>query len=144
MPAEVRRKTVREDEVDAATERRLLGLIGLGIRARNAVVGVEQVRLSARKGRLAMAIVAPDASPHSRKKLLPLLAASGVWVVQGPGAEALGSVAGRVSTAAIGIVDHALARGMRKLLDGEKALVSAVDKQGESGLSARKGLRRIG
>jgi hypothetical protein len=53
-------------------------------------------------------------------------------------------VAGRVSTAAIGIVDHALARGMRKLLDGEKALVSAVDKQGESGLSARKGLRRIG
>ena len=138
-PAEMRRTMDREDEVDATTERRLLGLIGLGIRARNAVVGVEQVRLAARKGRLAMVFVAPDASPHSRKKLLPLLSASGVFVVQGPGAEALGSVAGRESTAAIGILDFALARGLRKLLDGEKALVGA-----EKGTSARKGLRRIG
>jgi ribosomal protein L7Ae-like RNA K-turn-binding protein len=126
--------------VDATTERRLLGLIGLGIRARNVVVGVEQVRLAARKGRLAMVFVAPDASPNSRKKVLPLLEASGVFVVQGPGAEALGSVAGRETTAAIGILDHALARGLRKLLDEEKALVSAD----ELGMSARKGLRRIG
>ena len=133
----------REDDVDATTERRLLGLIGLGIRARNAVVGVEQVRLAARKGRLAMVFVAPDASPHSRKKVLPLLEASGVFVVQGPGAEALGSLAGRESTAAIGILDHALARGLRKLLDGEKALVSATG-QDVKGMSARKGLRRIG
>jgi ribosomal protein L7Ae-like RNA K-turn-binding protein len=130
--------------VEATTERRLLGLIGLGIRARNAVVGVEQVRLAVRKGRLAMAIVAPDASAHSRKKLLPLLAASGVLVIQGPGAVALGSVAGRESTAAIGITDPALARGLRKLVDGEKALVSAVDRQEAHRVSARKGLRRIG
>ena len=134
----------REDDVDATTERRLLGLIGLGIRARNAVVGVEQVRMAARKGRLAMVFVAPDASPHSRKKVLPLLEASGVFVVQGPGAEALGSLAGRESTAAIGILDHALARGLRKLLDGEKALVSATGRQDGKGMSARKGLRRIG
>jgi hypothetical protein len=33
---------------------------------------------------------------------------------------------------------------MRKLLDEEKALVSAVDQQGEKGMPARKGLRRIG
>jgi ribosomal protein L7Ae-like RNA K-turn-binding protein len=124
----MRRTTVREDDVDTTTERRALGLIGLGIRARNAVVGVEQVRLAARKGKVAMAFVAPDASPNSRKKLIPLLEASGVLVVQGPGAEALGSVAGRESTAAIGILDHALARGLRKLLDGEKAQVSAVDR----------------
>jgi ribosomal protein L7Ae-like RNA K-turn-binding protein len=89
-----------------------------------------------------MVFVAPDASPHSRKKLLPLLAASGVFVVQAPGAQALGSVAGRESTAAIGILDHALARGMRKLLDEEKALVSPAGRQ--EAQSARKGLRRIG
>ena len=128
--------------MDPTTERRLLGLIGLGIRARNAVVGVEQVRMAARKGRLAMVFVAPDASPHSRKKLLPLLEASGVFVVQGPGAQALGSVAGRDSTAAIGILDRALASGLRKLLDGEKALVSVAGRQDRQ--SARKGLRRIG
>ena len=62
-----------------------------------------------------MAIVAPDASPHSRKKLLPLLKASGVLVVQGPGAEALGSVAGRESTAAIGIVDPGAGEGIAEV-----------------------------
>jgi ribosomal protein L7Ae-like RNA K-turn-binding protein len=58
--------------LDPATERRVLGLLGLGIRARNVVVGVEQVRMAARRGDLALAIVAPDASPNSRKKLVPL------------------------------------------------------------------------
>ncbi len=99
----------------------MLGLLGLGLRARNAVVGVEQVRIAARKGRLALAVVAPDASPNSLKKLLPLLEATKVRVVQGPGAESLGSVAGRESTAAIGVSDAALARGIRKLLDEQRS-----------------------
>ena len=113
--AERRRRTGRVDDVDAATERRVLGLVGLGIRARNVVVGTEQVRMAARKGRLALAIVAPDASPNSLKKLLPLLQALRVRVVQGPGAETLGSAVGRHSTAAIGVTDASLARGVRKL-----------------------------
>lgn len=103
--------------MDAATERRVIGLIGLGVRARTVVVGVEQVRLAARKGQLAMAIVAPDASPNSRKKLMPLLAAKKVPVREGPTADALGGVVGRETTAAIGIVDTSLARGVRKLFD---------------------------
>ena len=119
-----------------AAERRVLGLIGLGIRARNAVVGVEQVRLAARKGKLALAVVAPDASPNSQKKLLPLLKATGVRIVQGPGAAALGSVVGRDSTAAIGIIDAALARGLRKLFDEEA--------REATGAPAEKGFRRTG
>ena len=103
--------------MDAATQRRVLGLIGLGVRARNVVVGVEQVRLAARKGQLAMAIVAPDASPNSRKKLLPLLTAKRIPVREGPAGEALGSLVGRETTAAIGITDASLARGVRKLFD---------------------------
>jgi len=130
--------------VNATTERRVLGLVGLGIRARNAVVGVEQVRIAARKGRLALAVVAPDASPHSLKKLLPLLKATGVRVVQGPGAAALGSAAGRESTAAIGITDPALARGMRKLFDEEAAPSGAVGRREVSSVPAQRGLRRIG
>jgi ribosomal protein L7Ae-like RNA K-turn-binding protein len=115
-----RRITGREDDVDAATERRVLGLVGWGSRARNVVVGTEQVRMAARKGRLALAVVAPDASPNSLKKLLPLLQAMRVRVVQGPNAEALGSVAGRNSTTAIGITDPSLARGVRTLFDVRK------------------------
>ena len=142
--AAARRRTGRGDEVNATTERRVLGLVGLGIRARNAVVGVEQVRIAARKGRLALAVVAPDASPHSLKKLLPLLKATGVRVVQGPGAAALGSAAGRESTAAIGITDPALARGMRKLFDEEAAPSGAVGRREVSSVPAQRGLRRIG
>jgi ribosomal protein L7Ae-like RNA K-turn-binding protein len=104
--------------LDATAERRVLGLVGLGVRARNAVVGVEQVRMAAKKRQLVLAVVAPDASPHSLKKLLPVLRATGTRVVQGPGAAALGGAAGRESTAAIGITDAALASGIRKVFDG--------------------------
>lgn len=104
--------------MDAVTERRLLGLIGLGVRARNAVVGVDRVRDAARHGKLRLAVVAPDASHHSRDKVLPLLEARGVRVVEGPLAAALGAAAGRESTAAIGIIDPSLARGVRALLGG--------------------------
>ena len=95
----------------------MLGLIGLGVKGRNVVVGVEQVRVAARRGRLALALVAPDASRHSRDKVLPLLAALGVQVIEGPSAAALGSATGRETTAAVGILDRALARGVRALLD---------------------------
>ena len=107
-------------DVDAETERRMLGLIGLGVRARNAVIGVEQVRVAARRGRLALAVVAPDASRHSLDKVVPLLHARGVRVVEGPSAAALGAAVGRESTAAVGITDAALARGVRALCGGRE------------------------
>ena len=95
----------------------MLGLIGLGLRARNAVVGVERVRDDAKRGRLAVAVIASDASPNSLDKMLPLLEARHVRVVTGPSADALGAIAGRTSVAAIGITDRALARGLRKLVE---------------------------
>jgi len=130
--------------MDAVTERRVLGLVGLGVRGRNVVVGVEQVRMAARKGRLALAIVAPDASEHSLKKVLPLMRAMRVPVVQGPGAEALGSMVGRESTAAVGIIDHALARGVRQAVDEGASPKGAVEGRGAGGASRRKGDRRNG
>lgn len=101
------------------SERRLLGLIGLGVRARNAVVGVEQVRVAARRGTLKVAVVAPDASANSRKKVEPLLAALRIRTVQGPAAADLGAAVGRESTAVVGITSAALARGMLQVLDNE-------------------------
>lgn len=99
--------------MDAAVERRLLGLIGLGLRARTAVVGVEQVRAAARRGLLHLAVVAPDASRNSLEKVLPLLRAKRVQVIEGPPASTLGAAVGRVATAAVGIVDRDLAKGIR-------------------------------
>jgi len=101
--------------VDATQNRKLLGLIGLGLRGRGAIVGVQQVREAARRGKLFLAIAAPDASSNSLDKVLPLLRARGIIVVAGPPATELGSVAGREATAVIGIVDKGLAKGIRAL-----------------------------
>ena len=106
--------------MDAAAEGKLLRLLGLGVRGRGAVVGVERVREAAMKGTLSLAVVAPDASQHSLDKVLKLLAAKRVAVVQGPGAEALGHAVGRQATAAVGVLDRNLARGIRDLLTGPR------------------------
>ncbi len=96
-------------------ERRLLGLLGLGLRSRNAVVGVDRVREAAHRGKLRVAVVAADASPNSREKIDRLLAARGVTVISGLTAAALGEVAGRERTAVIGVVDVQLAKGILAL-----------------------------
>src|SRR3954466_13726369 len=93
-------------EVDATTKRKLLGLVGLGLRSRGAVVGVQQVRAYALKGKLYFAVVAPDAAENSRDKVLPLLPARRIPFGEGPTASEMGAAAGRETTAAIGIVDR--------------------------------------
>ena len=93
--------------------RKVAGLIGLGARGRLVVVGVEQVREAAKRGKVQVAIVAPDVSRHSKDKILPLLTARGIIVMEGPSAAALGAAVGRETTAVVGIVDRDLARGVR-------------------------------
>ena len=94
---------------------KLLRLIGLGVRGRGAVIGVEQVREAARRSKLHLAIAANDASGNSMDKVLPLLRARGVKVVIGPGAAELGVAVGRDRTVMVGIVDRRLADGIRAL-----------------------------
>jgi ribosomal protein L7Ae-like RNA K-turn-binding protein len=93
--------------------RRIAGLIGLGARGRLVVVGVEQVRNAAKRGKVQVAVVAPDVSRHSKDKIMPLLRARQVTIVEGPSASALGAAVGRESTAVVGILDRDLARGVR-------------------------------
>lgn len=97
--------------------RRVLALAGLGVRARNATVGAEQVRAAAKKGTLALALVASDASRNSLDKLVPLLRARRIPIIEGLAAQALGAAAGRAPTAAIGILDRSLARGILGVMD---------------------------
>jgi ribosomal protein L7Ae-like RNA K-turn-binding protein len=103
--------------VDAASCAKVLRLLGLGVRGRLAVVGVQQVRDAALRGKLVLAVVARDASSNSRNKVVPLLTARRIRFVEGPSAAELGSVIGKETTAAIGVVDRNLARGIREVVD---------------------------
>jgi ribosomal protein L7Ae-like RNA K-turn-binding protein len=100
---------------------KLLRLVGLGIRGRGAIIGVEQVREGAKKNKVAFAIVAMDASRHSLDKIVPLLNARRVRFVEVPSAAELGGAAGRETTAVIGIVDRQLAKGIRELVESGSA-----------------------
>ena len=104
--------------MEPAVQRKVLGLIGLGVRGRLAVVGVQQVRDAAMRGKLRYAVVAPDVSKHSLDKIVPLLQARRVTILEGPSAAELGALAGRDTTAVIGVVDVQLARGIRAIVEG--------------------------
>ena len=110
--------------MDDAARGRLLRLVGLGIRSRGAVVGVERVREGIKKDTVAFAIVAVDASRNSLDKIVPLLNARRVRFIEVPSATELGGVAGRESAAVVGIVDRQLAKGIRELVESgsERAL----------------------
>jgi ribosomal protein L7Ae-like RNA K-turn-binding protein len=101
--------------VDDATRRRLLGLLGLGVRARNVLVGVDRVREAVKGGTIRVAVVAEDASNNSRDKIEGLLKAKEVPTFWVPSAAELGEVAGRDSTTVIGVVEAQLAKGILAL-----------------------------
>jgi len=103
--------------LDAAARGRLLRLVGLGVRGRGAIVGVEQVRENVKKNKVAFAVVASDASRHSLEKVVPLLNARRVRFIEVPSATGLGAAVGRESAAAVGIVDRQLAKGIRELVE---------------------------
>src|SRR4051812_11170552 len=91
---------------------RILRLVGLGVRSRSVVVGVDRVREAAKGGKLAFALVAADASKNALDKVLPLLNARRISFIEVPSAAELGAVAGRDQVAAVGVVDPQLANGI--------------------------------
>jgi len=93
-------------------KRKVLGLVGLGLRGRLAVVGVQQVRDAAKHGKLKVALVATDASKNSLDKVSNLLKALEIPVVGALSSTELGGVAGRESVAVIGVTNAGLARGI--------------------------------
>jgi ribosomal protein L7Ae-like RNA K-turn-binding protein len=104
--------------LDEMARRKVLGLLGLGVRGRLVVVGAERVRVEALKGAVHLAVVAADVSRHSLDKVLPVLRARRIEVIEWPNAAELGDAVGRDTTAAVGIVDQALARGIRGAVAG--------------------------
>lgn len=91
---------------------RLLRLLGLGYRARQVVLGVESVRSGLQDDRFACVVVAQDASPRARDKVVRLAAAKGIPLIAGPSAEVIGARLGKPGIMVAGVVDRALARGI--------------------------------
>ena len=110
--------TISGAVLDETTRRKVLGLLGLGVRGRLVVVGAERVRLETLKGTVQLAVVALDVSRHSIDKVMPVLRARKIEVIEWPSAAELGGAVGRDTTAAVGIVDQALARGIRGAVAG--------------------------
>jgi ribosomal protein L7Ae-like RNA K-turn-binding protein len=104
--------------MDTAAEPRVLRLVGLGVRSRGAIVGVQQVRDAVKRNKVVLAVVATDASPNSLDKVVPLLNARRVRFVEVPSAAELGAAVGRNQTAVVGIVDRQLAAGVRASVEG--------------------------
>jgi len=94
---------------------RLVGLLGLGVRAGQVVIGVTGVRARLQRGRLAVVVLAADASPRTREKVERLAQARGVPVLAGPSAARLGAQLGRPPVQTVGTGDRALARGLQRL-----------------------------
>lgn len=97
----------------SATPPKVLRLLGLGLRGRLVTVGVDRTREAAFKGGLRLAVVAADASVNSRDKVVPLLTARGITMIETDSAELLGAAVGRAATAVVGVLDAKLARGIR-------------------------------
>ena len=116
--------------MNATTSRKLLRLLGIGLNGRLVVVGVQMVRDAAQRGKLRLAVVAPDASKNSLDKVVPMLRAKRVRMIEDPSAAELGAAVGRESTAAVGVIDAQLARGIR-------ALVESAPVEGQAADSAR-------
>jgi ribosomal protein L7Ae-like RNA K-turn-binding protein len=93
----------------------LLGLIGLGYRARNVTIGVDAVRKDLQSDKCWCVVVAEDASPRAVDKVVRLAAAKQVPLLPGPRAAAIGAQVGKPPVMAVGVRDRALAGGMVQL-----------------------------
>ena len=93
------------------------------------------MRDAARRGKLKLALVAGDASKNSMDKVVPLLTARGVAMIEGLTSADLATVCGRESVSAIGVLDSGLASGIRaaapdSVVNEDVARQKAVRNQG--------------
>ena len=96
----------------AAANEPLLRLLGLGLRARTVVLGVEPVRTALKAEKVVCVVVAADLSPRAGEKVVRLAHAKKIPVVPGPTAGELGERLGRPAIMVAGVLDRALARGL--------------------------------
>jgi ribosomal protein L7Ae-like RNA K-turn-binding protein len=91
---------------------RLLGLLGLGMRGRLVVLGVDAVRKELQGGTVRCVVLAADASRRAVDKVVKLAAGRRVPLVAGPDAAAIGARLGRPPVMVVGVRDRGLAEGI--------------------------------
>ncbi len=94
----------------------VLGLLGLAARAGHVVVGTEQVRSLAEKGRIRFVLVASDLTANGRQRIVPMLERRALAYAEHSTRAELGESVGRGPTGAVGLMDARLAERIRKLL----------------------------
>jgi len=90
----------------------LLGLLGLGRRAGNLIVGVDAVRSAIKAGKCHLVVMASDAGPRAEEKVTRLARGKNLPVIVGPVADEIGRALGRPPVQAVGVSDRALASGV--------------------------------
>ncbi len=90
----------------------LLGWLGLGRRAGHLVVGVDAVRDALQQGRAVCVVLASDASPRAREKVVALARGKGVALLAGPPSEVLARGLGLSGVMAVAVADRSLADGL--------------------------------
>jgi ribosomal protein L7Ae-like RNA K-turn-binding protein len=93
----------------------VIGLLGLGLRAGHAIIGVEAVRRALQAGDCRCLVVASDASQRALEKTVRLAVALGVPQVAGPPAHELGARLGKPPVMVVGVRDANLADGIVRL-----------------------------
>ena len=96
----------------------LLGLLGLGLKGRLVVVGVDPVRAELQSGTIRCVVLASDASPRAVEKVVRLAEGRGVPVVPGPAAAEIGGRLGRPPVMVVGVRDRGLADGILRAASG--------------------------
>ena len=107
---------------DEEREKRLLSTAGLAARARNAVMGTDQVCESIRQGQVRFVLEASDASENTKKRLFDKTAYYGIPLCRlKADCEALAQAFGKRngSIAAVGITDDGIIQAMKKYLPKE-------------------------
>ena len=84
---------------------------------------MDRVREAAKSGKLSLAVVAMDASKNSLDKVLPLLNARRISLIEVPSAAELGAAVGRDQTATVGVLDPQLAKGIVALTSTDSSRV---------------------
>lgn len=100
-----------ERDTDAA-----LDLLGLALRAGRLAVGTHAVKDAARRDELLAVVIARDATENARDRVMPLLSAKGVSVVECDSAARLGRAVGRHRVVVAGLTDAGFARGVLAVL----------------------------
>jgi ribosomal protein L7Ae-like RNA K-turn-binding protein len=100
----------------------LLGLLGLGLRGRLVVLGVDAVRAELKRGAVRCVVLAADASPRAVEKVGRLAEGAGVPLVRGPSAAEIGARLGRPPVMVVGVRDRGMADGILRASPGREVM----------------------